>query len=93
MPQTLARHSTIGVTMDRYTHSARADVAGAVDLLPEAQPDNGTDEASATGTDDLFVPMFAQQGSPDGSHVSARVRDKLAGGSAKKCVNPGKTGV
>ena len=60
--QQLARHSTIGLTMDRYTHLAVADVAGALDRLPEV-PANGeqSEVARATGTDgrpaDLVVPM------------------------------------
>jgi integrase len=33
--QTLARHSTITLTMDRYTHLAVADVSGALECLPE----------------------------------------------------------
>jgi integrase len=32
--QTLARHSTITLTMDRYTHLALADLTSALDRLP-----------------------------------------------------------
>ena len=50
--QQLARHSTIDLTMNRYTHLAVADVAGALDLLPEL-PAGGpeTEAARATGTE------------------------------------------
>jgi hypothetical protein len=72
-------------------------VAGAVDLLPEVQPDDRPDEARATGTDDATAgrvcATFALQGFPDGSQVSAGDRDKQGRGPAKKCANPGKTGV
>ena len=37
--QQLARHSTITLTMDRYTHVALAEVAGALDRLPEVALD------------------------------------------------------
>ena len=52
MAQQLARHSTISLTLDRYTHLAVADVAGALDRLPEI-PANGDrpEAARATGTD------------------------------------------
>jgi hypothetical protein len=33
--QRLARHSTITLTMDRYTHLRREDLAGALDTLPD----------------------------------------------------------
>ena len=48
--QTLARHSTIGLTMDRYTHLAVADVAGALDGLPALPGNLAAGELQATGT-------------------------------------------
>jgi integrase len=60
--QTLARHSTINLTMDRYTHVRLNDVAGALDGLPalpakpvEAQP------LKATGTDGELALRLAQK--------------------------------
>jgi len=50
--QTLARHSDINLTMDRYTHLAVADVAGGLDGLPELPSEPATTgTAKATGTD------------------------------------------
>ena len=48
--QELARHSSIQLTMKRYTHLAMRNVIGAVDSIPEPQtkPDS---KAKATGTD------------------------------------------
>ena len=37
--QTLARHSTITLTMDRYTHSAMGDLQDALDTLPDLRTD------------------------------------------------------
>jgi len=48
--QRLARHSTITLTMDRYTHLRREDLAGALTVLPDlSQP--ARQIAVATGTD------------------------------------------
>ena len=50
--QQLARHSTITLTMNRYTHLAVADVAGVLDRLLEPRAiGEGSQEARATGTD------------------------------------------
>ncbi|MBA3481977.1 MAG: tyrosine-type recombinase/integrase, partial [Pirellulales bacterium] len=49
--QTLARHSTIDLTMNRYTHLLHTDLAGALETVPgpSAAPENQS--ARATGTD------------------------------------------
>lgn len=51
--QQLARHSTIGLTMDRYTHLSIVDVTAAIDKLPcppvDEKPADG--QQKATGTD------------------------------------------
>jgi len=47
--QRLARHSTITLTMDRYTHLRREDLAGALDTLPDLSTTRQV--AVATGTD------------------------------------------
>ena len=47
--QRLARHSTIGLTMDRYTHLRREDLAGAIGTLPDLS--SARQIAVATGTD------------------------------------------
>ena len=49
--QTLARHSTITLTMDRYTHSARGAAARALDVLPDLSERRPEPERQrATGT-------------------------------------------
>jgi integrase len=82
--QALARHSTITLTMDRYTHLGIVDLTAALDRLPklpgseapEAQPD----QLRATGTDDsrpdivalpvaLDVAERSVPGRPELSHV------------------------
>ncbi len=51
--QTLARHSTITLTMDRYTHSYRGEAAAALDVLPDLSTTATTtaQTLAATGTD------------------------------------------
>jgi integrase len=54
--QQLARHSTISLTMDRYTHLQKVNVTGALDKLPDLPTSTpSTDTAAAvlltTGTD------------------------------------------
>jgi len=59
--QSLARHSTIGLTMDTYTHIGLYDERAAIDSLPELPSlgENKNDENKATalktGTDDMSV--------------------------------------
>ena len=49
--QTLARHSTIALTMDRYAHTARGSVAKALDALPDlSAPTAERERRRATGT-------------------------------------------
>ncbi len=55
--QQLARHSTITLTMDRYTHLSVRDMAGALDELPNVpssspnRPETSVQLLRATGTD------------------------------------------
>ncbi len=54
--QALARHSTIALTMDRYTHLEVANQAAALDALPDlAAPATDAQAARKTGTDDTDV--------------------------------------
>jgi len=53
--QTLARHSTITLTMDRYTHVSLADNAKALAALPALTPVSTPQAAQATGTDPALV--------------------------------------
>ena len=60
--QQLARHSTIGLTMDRYTHLSIHDVTAAIDRLPGLpsveQP--AAEPQKATGTDGRLAHPLAQ---------------------------------
>ena len=58
--QTLARHSTITLTMDRYTHIAVGRVAGALEKMPSLDAPVEHAAARATGTDDRCVPNMCQ---------------------------------
>jgi integrase/recombinase XerD len=49
--QALARHSTITLTMDRYTHSLHQDLTQALEALPDLSGAN-LDGRRATGTED-----------------------------------------
>ena len=53
--QRLARHSTVGLTLDRYTHAGLYDLQAAVEKLPPLPTTTGTpreiQSARATGTD------------------------------------------
>ena len=55
--QRLARHSTITLTMDRYTHTFLGDRQTALDVLPDLDkaPKAEAQEARATGTDDAIL--------------------------------------
>ena len=61
--QALARHSTISLTMDNYTHLELHDQRGALEKLPNVpafSPDKkekGQAVALKTGTDDLSCPF------------------------------------
>ncbi len=56
--QTLARHSTIGLTMDLYTHTDAASQRDAIDALPDYRESEAS-EARATGTDGgEILPLF-----------------------------------
>lgn len=65
--QALARHSTITLTMDRYTHTVLGDLASALDVLPVlGSPEPQRQEQRATGTDgkaaDPCMPNACQTG-------------------------------
>ncbi len=50
--QELARHSTITLTMDRYSHVARGELSAALEGLPDVHDRPATDQLRATGTCD-----------------------------------------
>ena len=49
--QMLARHSTIELTMNTYTHTVRSDLAAALEKLPDLSPRTAKQTHQATGTD------------------------------------------
>ena len=59
--QKLARHSTVELTLGRYTHANLHDLASSVDAMPRlpVEPSQPTENAAqilrATGTDCPFV--------------------------------------
>jgi len=70
----LARHSTITLTVDRYTHVGLADERAAVDQLPALDLEAIAETVRATGTDDTCAKNGMQSGQrasgsigPDGS--------------------------
>ena len=65
--QALARHSTIGLTMDRYTHTRFGDLSDALDVLPDLDaPPIGTVRQKANGTDGEPLDAVAERPRTDG---------------------------
>ncbi len=78
--QTLARHSTITLTMDTYTHASLSSLTAAVEKLPAMSGGSKAVEAAkATGTDGTAGPRLVRQlvGNPvrRGPEPSAPVRE------------------
>jgi len=77
--QTLARHSTITLTMDRYTHLGMYDMVGALAKLPAITVTGGDSEVGitrATGTDGPLpagseVPTVVPRGAENGAILPA----------------------
>src|SRR5262249_46343164 len=87
--QSLARHSTITLTMDRYTHVGLLDQTSALEKLPSlptAEPDKEEITLQATGTDSVrtrFVQIIRPQASSKDGRRSRSVREQGAGGSSE----------
>jgi len=62
--QALARHCTIGLTMDRYTHTVHGELAGALEALPDLSGPT-PERARATGTDDAAAESAADRTNAD----------------------------
>ena len=68
--QSLARHSDIKLTMNRYTHTVISDEAEALEVLPDfpsafdGNDESGHQELKATGTDDLAPEKCTPQNTP-----------------------------
>ena len=81
--QTLARHSTITLTLDRYAHIGLADQRKGLDALPAIEAPEVALEARATGTDgQASDPRLAHRLAREASSESAGApRVALTGGS------------
>jgi hypothetical protein len=67
--QTLARHSTITLTMDRYSHVSLRDSAFALAMLTMPSRQSST-VVEATGTDDAVAEMVAGVSDNHGDSMS-----------------------
>ena len=84
--QALARHSTITLTMDRYTHLGIVDLTSALDrmpAIPTSAPDNEAAKQRATGTDGPVerqkkVPPVVPRGAENGAKRLASATVKFA---------------
>ncbi len=79
--QTLARHSTITLTMDRYTHILNGDLRTALNQLPDFCQEG--QELQKTGTDDQSPPGGLQRrlqhlNCPEGQNPSLPVMGETA---------------
>jgi len=80
--QQLARHSTIDLTMNTYTHLQVADVVGAVERLREPAPiAPGHQQAQATGTDGQVADRNLHTGNLAGTHYFAPPRTLSSSGT------------
>jgi len=73
--QTIMRHSTIRMTMDRYVHTDRQQTAGALARLPDLSGPSGQVSA-ATGTDDS--PPKRDRNHPSAAQSAARAAQNAA---------------
>lgn len=84
--QALARHSTITLTMDRYSHSERGDEAKALESLPDlsdasGSPDTDPDEESVSA---VYLAQLDHLGEP------ARHSERLNGQDGRQSRSTGK---
>ncbi len=94
--QTLARHSTITLTMDRYTHLGIVNLTSALDRLPAITNNVGDNEAAeqaATGTDGATsnrpkVPTVVPNGAGNGAVRLASGTSRTAPGCTHDTVQP-----
>jgi len=73
--QGLARHSTITLTMDRYTHTTRGKLASALEALPDLRHGPAVETLKATGTYDAaetnMSPCMSEQSTSDRLRLAA----------------------
>ena len=78
--QTLARHSTITLTMDRYSHTYHGDQVAAVESLPRIDT-RPAGEAARTGTDDR---PEAENSAENSADRAAQSCNRVQSGAAKR---------
>ena len=85
----LARHCSITLTMDRYSHTLREQEAEALGVLPDLAP-SSREAVRKTGTDDapVLASCLALSGGPKGALVDS---DGLSDEERVQCENTGKT--
>jgi len=67
----LARHGTISLTLDRYTHVRLEDERNALDALPDLEPKKESEEKVAVAAGDS-THLGSDLGSEDGNHETRR---------------------
>ena len=85
--QALMRHSTITLTMDRYTHLRDDDQRSALEALPPID-DGGTDALRATGTDGRLAAVLAPGLSSGGESCRTMAGTDAAGASGTAFSKP-----
>src|SRR5262249_27716810 len=73
--QQLARHSTITLTMDRYSHTVREELSDALDVLPDLTGP-AREAVRATGTDGGHVPTTIRPDIPEGGRGQSKNEDQ-----------------
>ena len=81
--QALARHSTITLTMDRYTHHYAGDDLAALDTLPDLATRPSDQQAKATGTDHATPEQAREHVSNRRSNGSAKRREPARQGATE----------
>ena len=95
--QTLARHSTITLTMDRYTHTIHGDLSTALSCLPDLS-ESRPEKLAATGTLDarpdesVLALCLAQQGRFQGTGGDSSGLNDLNDGIPENNANACKSG-
>lgn len=87
--QALARHSTITLTMDRYSHSNRADEARALSALPDLSPTFAGRNGAVIGTKSS-ASGSAESGGPEDSEGDPGRRNGSFRGEERTAVKHGK---
>ncbi len=99
--QQLARHSTITLTMDRYSHTVVGELVAGLHALPDLSPHPDAERLRATGTDDrlpnclpLSLPKsLPTRGARAMSRRSSDCTESASGAIVTRSANPTKSGV